>query len=387
MARPSNSVTPPRHDDGMTTRPPHLRRPRAALPARRRPTCPSSSASTGAPASAGSRTSPRSAACSPPSHDAGCAGRASCRSERSAGGMIRHADGRRGRGVAALGQPALGARARTASQCLSSGSNGMIASERRRHAVVEVAAGSSPGTAAGEPWTISSSTSSSGIAARAALRSPAFQASHIGCSTLAAAEPVVERGVHRHVEVRGDRELGRRRAPRRRSRSGSTKIRATISLSAPPAASSHHAAPPWCTSSADSQLMIAPSASRPASAASPRAARRRGSAASARGGCRAGSPGPRTCRTSWRPSRRRARRAGSGRRRGPSCTARRTGRRSTARRSRCSTSRCRSRTGRARRRPARRRSGRSTPASGCRPARSPCRGAGAAPTPRPAPAG
>ena len=37
---------------------------------------------------------------------------------------------------------------------------------------------------------------------------------------------------------------------------------------------------------------------------------------------RAGSPGPRTCRTPWSPSRRRARRAGSARRRAPSCTAR-----------------------------------------------------------------
>ena len=40
---------------------------RAALTARRRPTCPCSSVSIGAPASAGSSTSPRSAACSPPS--------------------------------------------------------------------------------------------------------------------------------------------------------------------------------------------------------------------------------------------------------------------------------------------------------------------------------
>ncbi len=36
--------------------------------------------------------------------------------------------------------------------------------------------------ASGDPWTISSSTTSSGIAATAALRSPADQASHMPCS-------------------------------------------------------------------------------------------------------------------------------------------------------------------------------------------------------------
>ena len=61
---------------------------------------------------------------------------------------------------------------------------------------------------AGSPCTIRSSTTSSGIAASAALRSPARHAVPHRPEHLAPAEPLVEGGVHRHVHVGGDREAG-----------------------------------------------------------------------------------------------------------------------------------------------------------------------------------
>ena len=128
---------------------------------------------------------------------------------------------------------------------------------------------------------MSSSTSESGIAASAGLRSPRLPRVPHRLQLVAAAEPLVERGVHRHVEVRGDRELGRRRARSRRPRDGHTKMRHTISLSPP--AGVHDAGTTFFTSSADSQLMIAPSPSRPARRSMPSR-----SAATRIGGCTSG---------------------------------------------------------------------------------------------------
>ncbi len=158
-------------------------------------------------------------------------------------------------------QPALGA---SDACCLPERHVGVERHQRqraRRHAVVEVLL-DPPRQASGDPWTTSSSTTSSGIAATAALRSPAAQASHIPCNW----SPGPASGGTRRTPARSGRRRWRTWPPARTTSAfslGQTKMRATISRSAPPAASSTTSATVR-TSSGDNQLMIAPSASRPA---------------------------------------------------------------------------------------------------------------------------
>ena len=116
---------------------------------------------------------------------------------------------------------------------------------------------------AGEPCTINSSTTESGIAASAALRSPGLPGVPHRPQLVAPAEPFVERGIHGHVQVGGDRVLAGVAHRPRRSRSDTRRCGHTISFSSPPAASFTTPAT-VVTSVGDNQLMIAPSASRPA---------------------------------------------------------------------------------------------------------------------------
>ena len=180
---------------------------------------------------------------------------------------------------------------------------------------------------------MSSSTTSSGIAARAACGRPPSRRPTCPAA-VAAAEPLVERGVHRHVEVGGDGEPAARRGRPRCSRSGSTKIRADDLLVGAAGGVVHdlgHRRHVVGRQPVDDRA-VGLAAGEPQHALAQRGDedRRRllGTHAEAE-------PLTSNVSYSWRPSRRRARRAGSARCRGPSCTAPRTGRRSTARRSRC----------------------------------------------------
>ena len=123
---------------------------------------------------------------------------------------------------------------------------------------------------------MSSSSTSSGIASVAPARSPAFHASHIGRSSVAAADPLVERGVDRARSgtrrSSAGRGGGRRRGPRsaaRRSGRRSPCPRPTIGRDGPHVVGREPV----------DDRAVALAARR--AAASPGAARRRGSAAAA----------------------------------------------------------------------------------------------------------
>ena len=76
--------------------------------------------------------------------------------------------------------------------------------DRRLHPGVRRRPAPGRGTDSGEPCSTRASTTSSGTAAAAPLRSPAAHVSCISPQLVAAAEPVVERGVGRHGQVGRD---------------------------------------------------------------------------------------------------------------------------------------------------------------------------------------